>query len=224
MLSLRESNLNLLEQYKLLKHHDSFSLPILVSSNKEYLEKLEKAPVRVLYVGQETNCWINYHNDDVNSCEEIEQVYFNKLLRTGTSKRDFWTFIRNILQVEHQKIGENIIWSNSLIAGKRREIGAPTYADELHDISVENLLFLYQYFNPDLTVLASGPKNPYYQVNTDFLTGIGSSLAGSYPKKQSPIVCDNDKKILWTYHPAYLHRIGIKEELEKKIHSQYVKK
>lgn len=224
MLSLRESNLELLEKYRLLKHHDSFSLPLLVSSNEEYLEKIEQAPTKVLYVGQETNCWINYHNDDVDSCEAIEEVYFDKLLRTGTSKRAFWTFIRNILQVEHKKIGENVIWSNSLIAGKRREIGAPSYAEELHDISVQNLFFLYQYFKPDLTILASGPNNPYYQINTDFLGQINSSLVGLYPKRRTPLICDEDKKILWTYHPGYLHRLGIKEELENTIRVQYVKR
>lgn len=224
MLSLREKNLELLRQYKLLKHHDDFSLPLLVCSNQEYLEQLEKAPTKILYVGQETNCWINYHNDDINSCEEIEQVYFDKLIQTGTSRRDFWSFIQNILQVEHNEIGNNIIWSNSLIAGNRKVIGAPKHAEELHDISIQNLLFLYQYFKPDVTILASGPNNPYYQINTDFLIQIDSSLVGQYPKKQTPLIHDDDKNILWTYHPGYLHRLGIKKELEEKIHFQYIKK
>lgn len=224
MISLRESNLELLKQYKLLKHHDSFSLPILVSSNKEYLKKIEKAPTKILYIGQETNCWINYHDDKVSSCEEIENVYFQKLIKEGTSRRDFWSFIQNILQVEHNDIGKNIIWTNSLIAGKRRAIGPPEHSEELHDISVQNLLFLYQYFKPDLTILATGPNNPYYQINTDFLKEVNSSLVGKYPKKQVPLLTDQEKQILWTYHPAYLHRQGIKKEIEETIHKQYIKK
>lgn len=225
MLSLREENLKLLEQYYLLKHKDTFSLPVLVSSNGKYLEKIANAPKRILYIGQETNGWINDYNDASNiSCAEIEEVYFDMLLKNGPSRRDFWTFIQNILQVETKEIGENIIWSNSLIAGKKYKVGPPEHAQELYDISVQNLLFLYQYFKPDLTIFCSGPNLPYYQVNTDFLKRINSSLAEQYPQKNTPLLVDKQKQILWTYHPAYLHRQKIKQQLEEEIHHQYIKK
>ncbi len=45
------------EEYKHLSNRDELSIPLLISSSDDYTNNLERI---VLYIGQETNCWMNY--------------------------------------------------------------------------------------------------------------------------------------------------------------------
>ena len=53
----------------------SYLYPLLISSNDDYTNNLER---RVLYIGQETNCWMNYDDSTyLPDVDAIEDKYFN---------------------------------------------------------------------------------------------------------------------------------------------------
>ena len=56
MNKLNELNKYIYEEYKQLPNREELSIPLLISSNDDYTNNLER---RVLYIGQETNCWMN---------------------------------------------------------------------------------------------------------------------------------------------------------------------
>lgn len=213
MTQLHEFNIELLKKYNKLPNKDELAFPLLVSSNASYIDDI-KENKKIFYIGQETNCWINY--DDVNLEPEvnlIENAYYNFLSKRYATGRDYWTFIRACLEIEKEELSKNVIWSNLFIAGKRNGIGAPKYTDDLLNISIENLTFLYEYFKPNGVIIVGGPCNPYYRLTIEFLNQIKSNLINSYPTSSKPLLIDEDKNIFWTYHPNYQNKKHIKSKI-----------
>ena len=102
MNKLNELNKYIYEEYKQLPNREELSIPLLISSNDDYTNNLER---RVLYIGQETNCWMNYDDSAyLPDVDAIEDRYF-KFLKDGARNRDFWVFIRNILELQKEEIG-----------------------------------------------------------------------------------------------------------------------
>lgn len=221
-MTLSEHNKQILEEFKILPHLDTFAYPLLVSTNPIYLENLKLQKTRILYIGQETNQWVNYRPNSVFTQEAIEGRYYEFLNEQGPSRREFWQFIRHILKKDD--VGNNVIWNNTLIAGRKEGLGCPEHYQELEQLSLKNLIFLYQYFKPELTILASGPNNPYYHITNTFLKNLDSSLQEKYPTIKNPLLEDKNHNILWTYHPNFLHRKHIQKDIEEHIHQKYIKK
>lgn len=222
MNELREFNKELINKYNNLKSRQDLSFPLLVSSNEKYLEEL-KFHKKVLYIGQETNCWLNYHSDDIQpQVQEVEDAYYNFLSKKCATNRDFWTFIRNCLDIDRSELSKNVIWSNLFVAGKRTNIGAPNYTDDLAMLSLENLMFLYEYLKPKSIVLVGGPSNPYYKLAINFLKQLKSNLINSYPTLNNPLLIDEDKNIFWTYHPNYQNKKNIKTKIIGEIKSRII--
>lgn len=69
MNKLCDLNNYILEEYKHLPNREDLSIPLLISSNSIYTNNLER---KVLYIGQETNCWMNY--DDENFIPSVEEI------------------------------------------------------------------------------------------------------------------------------------------------------
>ncbi len=224
MSKLRIFNEQLIEKYKLLPHKSLFSYPLLVSSNDIYVNDVIKSNPKVFYIGQETNCWVNNSSSEEINCDLLENAYFNFFYKRHCTNRDFWDFICKTLGCKREVLHHHVIWSNAYIAGKKEGIGTPPYKEELEKLSVENLLFLSQFFNPDLTLFVTGPTWNYYNIMIKYLESKKSILLDKYPTKSNPIVEDSKNSIVWTYHPAYLHRLGIKSEVEDYIQKQYIKK
>ncbi|MBE6138744.1 MAG: hypothetical protein E7173_03265 [Firmicutes bacterium] len=217
MSALREFNISMLEEYNSIANNRELSSPLLISSEQSYIDGLER---KIMYVGQETNCWFNYGiSNSVVTAEDLEAAYFS-FLKEGARNREFWKFYKQILSINDEQLIKNVIWTNTFIAGKRREMGAPCISDSLLNISLEYLLFVKDYFQPEHIILVNGPTNPYYELTIQFLKEIKSSLVTTYPTKSNPLVVDNQHNILWTYHPAFQNRIGIKEEVMSKIKSK----
>lgn len=201
-MELKEYNKVLIEKYKKLENILELSAPLLVSTDTTYLNNIKNSNNKILYIGQETNGWFD---NNINQ-ELLEKTYLEVLNRKNN--RDFWRFLYNF-SIDNCK---NVIWSNTLIAGKRYGIGHPNITDKLQDLSLKNLLFLYEYFKPDITLFVSGPNNPYYEIVKSFLTEINAKI-DNYPTISNPLIFDKEKDIFWTYHPNYLNRSHLKQKV-----------
>ncbi len=211
MEKLHDLNSYILEEYKHLPNREELSIPLLISSNPFYIDNLQR---KILYIGQETNCWMNY-DDPINipNIEDIEDQYF-QFLKDGARNKEYWKFIRSVLNIKGQDLVNNVIWNNMFIASKRTEIGHPNN-EKLEKLSVEYLLEITKLFNPEYTILVCGPKNPYYHMVIDYLKELKSQLTNSYPTKENLVVYE--KNIIWTYHPNYQNRIHQKDKVIEKV-------
>lgn len=211
MNKLRDLNSYILEEYKHLPNREELAIPLLISSNPLYTDNLQR---KILYIGQETNCWMNYHDPvGIPNIDEIENKYY-KFLKDGARNKEYWKFIKKVLNTEDKDLVNNIIWNNMFVAGKRTSIGHPNNK-QLEKLSVEYLLEITKIFNPEYTILVCGPKNPYYHMAIDYLKTLKSRLIDSYPTKQSPMVYDEN--IIWAYHPGYQNRIHQKDKVIEKV-------
>lgn len=214
MNKLYEFNKYALNKYENLDYKDSLACPLLVASNPDFTNNLER---KIFYVGQETNRWVNYNESGSNYDQQsIENRYF-EFLKNGVVSTEFWQFISKVLNVSRKELIKKLIWNNTLIAGKRDEAGAPECDSTLKDLSLENLLFLYEYFEPEYTIFVNGPNNPYYSITYNFLKEIKSKLQDYYPKLDNPMLIDEDKKVIWTYHPNFQKRKNLHKEIISNI-------
>lgn len=220
MSQLHDFNIELLKKYNQLSNREELAFPLLVSSKEQYLQDI-KENKKIFYIGQETNCWMNYKDENMlPEVNLIEDAYYNFLDKRCGTNRDYWTFIRECLNINREELSKNIIWSNLFVAGKKHGKGAPNYTDELVNMSIENLLFLYEFFNPKSVILVGGPRNPYYNLTIRFLKEIKSNLIDSYPTLTNPLLIDKNKNIFWTYHPNYQNKKHIKTKIIKDINER----
>lgn len=210
MNKLYEFNKYVFEKYQNLEYKDSLACPLLVTSNPEFINNLES---KILYIGQENNGWVNYDDNGNNYNQQIIENRYFDFLKKGAVNTEFWLFIKKVLDVSDDELIKKIIWNNTLISGKRYEAGPPECDSMLKDLSLENLLFLYEYFKPEYTILVNGPNNPYYDITIKFLKEIKSGLQASYPKLNNPMLIDENRKIIWTYHPNYQKRKSLHHEI-----------
>lgn len=200
MNDLRVFNEQLYNDYLKLSSVDELASPNIVSS-KKFLNDVNKHPI--MYVGQETYGWVNYNDGEVN-LDTIEDAYDHFFFVRGTSKTHYWRFIKNIVETDYCDLHKDVVWTNTIIAGKRYDKGAPYVTDKLKELSVKNLLFLYEFFEPSCVISVAGNNNPYYDITTTFLKKIDSKLVNKWPTQEKPLIMDDEKKIAWTYHPMRL--------------------
>lgn len=212
MNNLEELNKYIYEEYKHLSNREQLSLPLLIFSDSTYIDNLQR---KILYIGQETNSWMNYDDayylPDVST---IEKRYY-EFLKEGARNKNFWLFIKNVLDIDSDQLLSNVIWNNIFIAGKRQSIGHPDSNDKLEELSVEYLLEITKIFNPEQIIFVCGPKNPYYRIATKYLKEINSTLIYNYPTINNLVI--NDDRIIWTYHPAYQNRIHVNDKVLTKV-------
>ena len=202
--TLKEFNKKIYDRYMLCDNKEVLSSPNLVSSKR--MENIVK-PNPILYIGQETNEWVNYNKDIADvTLDTIEERYDEFLIDYGTSKSRFWSYIKKILDVDYSELYKNIIWSNTYLFGNRYSKGIAPLNEEEYNMSVENLAFLYKYFNPTYTIFVAGNGYAYEKAIKDFLKGINSDL--DKPEPSSPVKIDTINKVIWTYHPMRLCYTG----------------
>lgn len=220
MNKLRNFNEEIFEEYMNLENKDKLSCPNLVSS-KRFLENIKKHPV--LYIGQETNGWVNYDKDfDYNniSLDKIEDTYDNFLIDYHTSKSTFWNFLKKCLKEDYSSFHKNIVWCNTLLMGKRFDKGHPEVDYNLYELSIQYLLFLYDYFEPSAIINVSGNSNPYYNITNDFLQIINSNLQNIWPTNTNNVLIDSETNYIWTYHPTKLNYMKKTDEACEKIYKK----
>ena len=213
-MELKEFNENIYNEYLSLENLESLASPLLVSS-KEYLKKVKENPI--MYIGQETYGWVNFKGDTIYSLDNIEKCYDEFLMKRNTSKTIYWQFIKKILDVDYDKLYENIVWTNTVLIGSRYSKGAPIMNNKLKELSLKNLLFLYEYFKPEYVINVSGIYDPYYDITDAFLKKIGLNIES--PTKENPIVIKDE--YMWSYHPNYLRKSGNEAKVLKKIKELY---
>jgi len=212
---LRECNKYVLKRcYNFIQAQD-LAIPLLVSSDDNYIDGLNR---KILYIGQETNCWLNYENINyMPDVEKVEQEYFDFLAKRCANNKDFWRFIRDCLEISREELSKNVIWNNTIISSKRTSIGNPKMTQELEDISIKYLIYLHDYFKPEYTIFVNGPKKPYLTITNEVLKNLGSDLVDNRPTVQNPVLIDSNKGVIWTYHPNYLNKSHLKDEVIQKV-------
>ena len=106
-MELREHNIEILNSLRKTIEDYKLSNPLLVFSNKKYIENLKKQK-RIMYIGQETNGWELKDNID-----SIEECYL-KFLYNGASNREFWRFLKLIRNKEEISL-ENLKFLYNLL-------------------------------------------------------------------------------------------------------------
>ncbi|MDD3452721.1 MAG: hypothetical protein PHN42_00365 [Bacilli bacterium] len=199
---------------------DNTSLPLLMPSDDEFLEKRRNS-YQLMYIGQENPGWLNWMEEF--DLEKIQQKYIDQLkhfMNLGSkTTTPFWGFLR---EIKNDLNEDNLIWTNCLLLGsKYGNKRAHNYKD-IEKISLLNLIYLYKYFKPDCVVIVAGPENPYYTIIQYFLEEIDSSLRGKCPDKRNLLVSDLNMNIHYTYHPQALARGNVFGEVAEKVKT-YVK-
>lgn len=178
-----------------MENMEDIANPLLVSP---------KCNGNIMYIGQETNGWYGSIAKTDYSCEFLTYNYEN-YLNGKVRKTPFWNFIKDIYGEEFYK---DVVWTNSLIVGKACGKGVPTDYERFIDLSVENLLTIYEYFGIDKIICTGGPYNPYKKICKMFFDEIGKNIDMSLNVKDGVIYSD-DQKVLYTYHPQYLKQAKI---------------
>ncbi len=202
--TLKEFNKKIYDRYMLCNNKEVLSSPNLVSSQR--IENMVK-PNPILYIGQEPNEWVNYNKEIADvTLDDIEKRYDEFLIDYGTSKSKFWLYISKILDVDYSELYKNMIWSNTYLFGNRCSKGTASLNEDEYNMSIENLTFLYRYFNPTYTIFVAGNKYEYEKAIKAFLKNINSDL--DKPEPSDPIKIDTLNKVIWTYHPMRLYYTG----------------
>ena len=216
MKNLRNINEEIYEESLYLPDKDDLAAPNLVSSN-EFLKHISKHPI--LYIGQETNGWVNYDHDDMD-VNVIEKAYDDFYVDGTTSKTTFWKFLKRCTDLNYNEFHNDVVWCNTILLGKRYDKGAPEMNNRLYKLSLQYLLLLYEYFEPRAIITVCGPNNPYYTITKDFLDNIDSNLKDQYPTSTNKLLFDDSNNIFWTYHPMNLCYTNNYEEISNKINQK----
>src|SRR5574344_267848 len=148
MNNIRTYNLELLAKVNELQHSSLFSCPLLVSSKEEYINNVKENSNSIMYIGQETNTWLNSSKDNI-ALDYIEYWYYRFLVEEKGNNKEFWRYIKKI----NDEDMDHVIWTNALVLGSRKEKGTPTHYNEIKELSINNLIYLYEYFKPNMTLI-----------------------------------------------------------------------
>lgn len=187
------------------------SYPLLVSP--EYINTSGK----ILCIGQETNTWGNHFLKDV-SVDDLEDLYAS-FLKKGATNRPYWKFIK---EVTADSSLESIVWSNLLLCGKRDTLGTPEVSENLFHLSEEYLYHLYKECYPCHVMILSSPHSVYANLIQCFFENIDCHMSDTLSSRQ-PVLINEDKKVIWTYHPKYL-TMSKQIEKVKTICKNYISK
>ena len=112
----------------------------------------------------------------------------------------YWKFIKSMID---KPLYDSVVWSNLLVCGKRDGLGTPEVSDELFQLSTEYLYHLYEISKPSQVIILSSPRLVYAKLIRSFLENIGCVMNETISSTQS-ILVNQEKNIIWTYHPKYL--------------------
>lgn len=200
-----------LEELRKLKNANEISNPLLISP---------QAKGNIMYIGQETNGWFDALASSSYSAKQLEEFYEQFFLSDKVRNTLFWKFIKEV--VKEDNLSSSVVWTNTLIVGKKSGVGSPSVCDKIRKISVENLVTIYKCFNIERVICAAGPCNPYYDIYMQFLKEIGKNMNG-YPNKEQRIIYSDDETALYINHPQYLWRKNEYDSVLKKTR-QFIEK
>ena len=105
---------------------------------------------------------------------------------------------------------------------KRDSMGTPEVSEFLFQLSEEYLWNLYQISQPSSVIIISSPNSVYKHLIERFLEKLDCQITETISSKQ-PVLIDEQKKIIWTYHPKFLVLSKKTEQVQKSC-KQYIMK
>lgn len=207
-LSFREKNIMLFEEYAKAQSqieivYKKGSAPLLIPSSEEYFEKMQ-GNYKVMYIGQENYGWLN-HFDKYN-LQDVEKRYIDRIdyiKNTSNSLTMFWDFYKCATgDIDMQ----NILWTNAYLGGDKYDNKPFDKRYLIEDISVYNLISIYEEFKPDCIIAVCGPGEEYRKVLKRFLNHININLGVAKPTLYEPLQVCMERNFYYTYHPQFLGR------------------
>lgn len=180
--------------------------PLLLNFRDE--EKYEKADIKIMFLGQETNSWEGgLGSKDINELMETYSEFLE--IRYGGQ---FWNavrdYVRTIKDMNPNKSVE-YVWNNIIKIGKEEGKGVP----EQHLVNRQKEVFPVlreeiEIINPNLIIFFTGPYYDQY-INKEW-DELQFNEVNNSDKRQLAIVNHNllPEITFRTYHPNYLYRRG----------------
>ena len=177
-------------------------------------DEYDKADIRVMILGQETNDWYGTFNPYADKNAEIERLFefYNEFYNVDQSYRSqFWNgfnLFKNLLNKKFPNKNIRYAWNNVIKIGKDSQKGLPP--DYIYNIEQSYFRILEDEINilkPHIMLFLTGPNYDNY---------IKDKLGEVYFKQISPFTSReiaelniNDVNFAFrTYHPNYLYRQG----------------
>ena len=205
-------NIEAYQRYKLCEQENpnQLSSPLLASP------QIIESPGKILYIGQETNTWGKEINN--NFISNLEALYDN-FLKNDATNRPYWKFIKGMI---NESLYDSVVWSNLLLCGKKDTLGTPNVSQQLLELSEDYLYHLYEVSKPRSVVIASSPNSVYKELINHFFEKVDCDIKDTLSTSQ-PVLVDEEKNIIWTYHPRYLAQSKNTEKV-KTICKKYINK
>jgi len=180
-------------------------------------EKYQKADLKVMFFGQETNGWIEkdcYYGGTDENLKCLMDGYYDFLYNGKCWKHggQFWNGVKRFQKIlEEKNPDKNIhyIWNNIIKIGKAEGIGKPLR--HISDVERSHFTVIQdeiKIINPDLIVFFSGPNYDKVIVenfgHTEFV-----ALPPFTSRQLSKLSNSVLKTAVRTYHPNYLWRNDI---------------
>ena len=211
---------------------NDISVPFCPGLSDEYLSESSSGK-RIVIIGQETRDFTTNHDSwrtegtqswaiDYLRC----QIYGKVTDGIKYNSSPFWNFFRffadnglvpcwNNLDKAHRYVDG---YTKPLTAAYERILNVQ-YSTQMNPIERSTLQREIDVAKPDLIVFVTGP---YYQVSMCCAFGLQEdTLAADKPTKKNPVskitLPGISIPVFWTYHPAYLQRSHMLEDVGKRI-------
>lgn len=180
----------------------------------------EKANVKLLFIGEETNTWYEEDSKGNNSLDDNIKFYERFSLDSNNKiNSPFWKFIKQINEHFNGESAQHaFLWTNINKIGRKTGVGAPS--KDFLKIEKEKFNVLEEEIKitkPDVIIFMTGKEGEYH-------------LSGKLPVSREPENLDNDLYIqkiectgfentlfLRTYHPQYMWKSGKSSDYINKI-------
>lgn len=177
-------------------------------------DEYDKADVRVMIFGQETNDWYGTFNPNADKDEEIERIsklYKNFLYVNQPYKSQFWNgfnLFKKMLEKKFPDKNIRYIWNNVVKIGKARQKGFPP--DYIYNVEQTYFRVLDNEINilkPHIILFLTGPN--YDNYIKDKLVKIHFKQISPFTSRKIAELDINGVNFAFrTYHPNYLYRQG----------------
>jgi hypothetical protein len=178
----------------------------------EYLE-YEKADLRVVIFGQETNDWVGVFNPDTDPDEGIEELMdlYDRFFEDRWLKSSFWNGFWKFTRMLESKFPDkkiSFVWNNIIKMGKAGEMGRPPAY--IYDIEQKHFSVVKEELDilkPDVLLFLTGPN--YDARIEDKLGKLTFEPFSSYNERTiAKVKLPYTDFAYRTYHPNYIYRQG----------------
>jgi hypothetical protein len=180
-------------------------------------ENYEKADLKIMFFGQETNGWIEkdcYYAGTDESLKYLMDGYYDFLYNGRCWKHggQFWNGVKMLQKMMAEKFPNknlHFIWNNIIKIGKAEGIGRPP--KHIYDIERSHFSVIQaeiDVLKPDLIVFFTGP---YYDnaITDNFGLAEYTALQPFSKRQLAKVEIPNIKNAVRTYHPNFLWRNDI---------------